>query len=51
MANDKIRLELNDRPGQAMPEQVEQQTQQSQASAAPQSERRVTPGRTPLFRR
>ena len=51
MTDDKIQTELNGRLEQANPEPVEQQTQQSQANAKPQSERRTAPGRIPLFRR
>ena len=51
MADDKIRTERNDRLEQASPGPVELTTQQSQASAEPPPERRMAPGRIPLFRR
>jgi len=51
MTDGKVRTELKDRLEQGSLEPVEQQTQQSQASAEPPAERRIAPGRMPLFRR
>ncbi len=51
MTDDKVLTELEDRLEQESPEPVDQQTQQSQASAKAPSERRMAPGRIPLFRR
>jgi hypothetical protein len=50
MTDDKMHPNVNDRPEQAKPEQVGQQAQQSQASAAAQPGQRTAPGRRPLFR-
>jgi hypothetical protein len=50
MTDDKMQPNVNDRPEQAKPEQVGQQAQQSQASAAAQPGQRTAPGRRPLFR-
>jgi hypothetical protein len=46
MTDDKMQSNANDRPEQAKPDQVGQQEQQSQASAATQP----APQRRPLFR-
>jgi len=51
MADEKTQTELNDRLERGGAEPVEQQTQQNQGSAKAPSERRMAPGRTPLFRR
>jgi hypothetical protein len=51
MTDDKMQTELDGRLEQANTEPMGQQTQQSQPSAKPQSERRPAPGRIPLFRR
>ena len=51
MIDDEIRTELKDRLEQGGPDPVEQQTQQSQARDKAPSERRIAPGRIPLFRR
>ena len=50
MTDDRMQPNVNDRPEQAKPEQVGQQAQQRQASAASQPDQRVAPGRRPLFR-
>jgi hypothetical protein len=49
MTDDKVQPNVNDRPEQAKPEQVGQQEQKSQTSAAAQPGQRATPGRRPLF--
>ena len=55
MTDDNLRPNANDRPEQnmpeqEMPEQTSQQAQQNRPSSAVQPERRVAPGRKPLFR-
>jgi hypothetical protein len=50
MTDDKTEVNANDRAGQAKPEQVNQQPQRSEAGAAERPDRRVAPGRMPLFR-
>jgi hypothetical protein len=50
MTEDKMQPNVDDRPEPAKPEPVAQQAQQNQASAAVQPDRRVAPGRRPLFR-
>jgi hypothetical protein len=50
MTDDKMQPNMNDRPEQTKPEAVDQQAQQSQASAAAQTSQRPVPGRRPLFR-
>ena len=51
MTDDKMQPNVNDRPEQAKPEQVGQQAQRIQASAAAQPGQRAAPGRRPLFRK
>jgi len=51
MTDDKMQSNVNDRSEQAKPEQVGQQSQESQSYAVAQPDRRVAPGRRPLFRR
>jgi len=51
MIGDKIPAERTDRLEQGSPKPVEQQPQQSQGSAKTPPERRIAPGRLPLFRR
>lgn len=50
MTDDTMQANVNDRPEQTKREQVGQQAEQSQESAAAQPGRRVAPGRRPLFR-
>jgi hypothetical protein len=51
MIGDKIPAERTDRLEQGSPKPVKQQPQQSQGSAKTPPERRIAPGRLPLFRR
>jgi hypothetical protein len=51
MTDNNTQPEVNDRPGQVKLEQVGQQAQHSQASAAAEPGQRTEPGRRPLFRR
>jgi hypothetical protein len=50
MTDDRMQPNANDRPEQTKPEQIGQQTQQSQASATAQPGQRAAQGRKPLFR-
>jgi hypothetical protein len=51
MTDDNMQPKVDDRPEQAKPEQVRQQTQQSShASDAAEPSQRVAHGRRPLFR-
>jgi hypothetical protein len=50
MTADKMQPKGNDRPEQAKPEQVDQQTQQNQTSAIDEPGRGDALGRRPLFR-
>jgi hypothetical protein len=50
MTDDKMQPEADDRPEQAKPEQVRQQTQQGHASDATEPGQRVVQVRRPLFR-
>ncbi len=50
MTDDKTQPNVNEQTGQAKPEQVGQQAQQSQASAAVRPRQRAAPERRPLFR-
>jgi hypothetical protein len=55
MINDSKPTNGNDRPAQAepkeaKPEEARRPADRSQATAAPASDRRVAPGRGPLFR-
>ena len=50
MADDKMVQKVNEQPEQARPEQVAQQSRQSQVGVAGQPGQRAAPGRRPLFR-
>ena len=50
MTDDRMQPNASDRPEQTKPEQVGQEAQQSQASAAAQPGQRAAQGRKPLFR-
>jgi|HubBroStandDraft_6_1064221.scaffolds.fasta_scaffold425947_2 hypothetical protein len=51
MIDDKIRTNVDGRSEQAKPDQVVQQTQQTQASGVTHPDRRTVTGRRPLFRK
>ena len=50
MINDKTQPNLNDRPEQTKPEEVDEQEKPSQTGAVQQPHQRAAPGRRPLFR-
>jgi hypothetical protein len=50
MTNESKKPNVKDQPEQAKPEQVDQEAQWNQASAAAESGQRAPQGRRPLFR-